>query len=122
MSAAKAVQLDNQKHLTNEQKEKLEELIIKFEGLFGGKVGTHDGIRISFQLKPDAVPHYVCLYNIPIALMEVTKNTIKMMFNEGVLERSNANIKWAAPTFAVAKKTAGVHIISNFRALNQWIK
>ena len=122
MSPKEVVELDNQKHLTGEQKSKLEALLTEVKGLFAGKVGTRDGIKVSFQLKPDAVPHYARPYNIPESLRGVTKNAIQMMCDEGILERTNEDSEWAAPTFAVPKKTAGVRIVSDFRALNRHIK
>ena len=45
-----------------------------------------------------------------------------MMCEQGILKRVDNNTAWAEPTFAVPKKNTRVRIVSDFRALNWWIK
>ena len=117
MGPAEIVQLDNQQYLNVWQKRQLESLLKEYEDLFQGKVGTHPGIKISFELKPDAKPYYTKPYSIPISLQAITKNAIQMMVSQGILQETREDTKWASPTFAVPKKTVGVQIVSDFRRL-----
>ena len=121
MGPAEIVKLDNQQHLNVWQKRQLESLLKEYEDLFQGKVGTRPGIKISFELKPDAKPYYAKPYSIPISLQAITKNAIQMMVSQGILQETREDTKWASPTFAVPKKTVGVQIVSDFRRLNNII-
>ena len=114
--------MDNQAHLTEKQKDQLAVVLTEMEELFEGVVGTREGIEIDFQLKQNAVPFYARPYSIPVALQEITRNAIEMMCEQDILEESHEDTEWAAPTFAVPKKTVGVRIVSDFRGLNKWIK
>ena len=122
MTGKEIANLPNQSHLNQEQKKQLTSLLEEMKEVFQGKVGNCEGIKVGFELKPNAKPRYIRQYSIPVLLEKVTKNTIYMMWEQGILKKVDENTAWAAPTFAVPKKTAGVRIVSNFRALNQWIK
>ena len=86
--------------------------------VFQGKVRTCNGIRVYFELNPNAVSKYSHPYSIPIALEQVTKNEINMMCEQGILKEVHKETEWDAPTFAVPKKIKGVQIVSDFCALN----
>lgn len=122
MTASEIVELENQAHLSKEEKRKLEQVLEEFGDLFKGKVGTRPGIKVAFELKQDARPFYSKPYSIPVSLQEVTKNAINMMVEQGILREARENTEWASPTFAVPKKTVGVRIVSDFRRLNGSIK
>ena len=85
MEAREIAHLDNQKHLNNEEKEKLEILLCEFNDLFEGRVGTYTDLEIEFELKPDAKPYYGRPYNIPVSQLLLYKAAIKEMVDNGVL-------------------------------------
>ena len=73
MSGEEVANLDNQGHLNKEQRNKLTALLEEMRKVLQEKVGTRNGIRVDFDLKPNAVPKYSRLYSIPVALEQVTK-------------------------------------------------
>lgn len=44
------------------------------------------------------------------------------MCDQGILREKREDTEWAAPTFVVPTKNAGLRIVSKFRQLNRWIK
>ena len=114
MTGKEITNLPNQSHLNKEQKQQLTDLLEEMKEVFQGKVGTCEGIEVDFKLKPNAEPRYSRPYSIPVSLEKVTKSAINMMCEQGILRKVDENTAWAAPTFAVPKKTAGVWIVSNF--------
>ena len=122
MTAKEIILLDNQQHLSNTQKEQMERLLKEFEDLFQGRVGNYRGNNIKFELKPGIQPFYSKPYSIPVSLLQLTKDAIQEMIEQGVLREAQEDTNWAAPTFCVPKKTKGVRVVSNFRALNRSIK
>ena len=122
MEAREIAHLDNQKHLNNEEKEKLEILLCEFNDLFEGRVGSYTDLKIEFELKHDAKPYYGKPYNIPVSQLPLCKAAIKEMVDNGVLIEVREDTEWAAQTFFIPKKTPGVCTVSDFRALNSMIK
>ena len=122
LTAAEIVVLDNQQHFTNIEKEGLQTFLEQFEDLFLGRVGNHQGTNIEFELKKDAKPFYAKPYNIPVALMDLTKQAIQEMIDNDFIMQMHDDTEWAAPTFCVPKKTKGVRVVSDFRALNRTMK
>jgi len=122
LDAKEIAYLDNQKHLNDKEKEKLEVVLREFNELFEGRVGTYTDLEIEFELKPNAKPYYGRPYNVPVSQLPLCKAAIKEMINNGVLREVHEDTEWAAPTFFVPKKTPGVRTVSDFRALNSMIK
>ena len=96
MSGEHVDNLENQRHLDEEQK-KLTALLEEMSKVFQGKVSTRDGIKVDFELKPNGIPKYSPPYLIPVALEQVTKNAITMMCEQGILKAVHKNTEWAAP-------------------------
>ena len=122
MTAKELIQLKNQQHLTNTQKEQLEGFLKEFEDLFQGKVGNYKGNNIKFELKPGTRPFYSKPYSIPVSFLQLTKDAIQDMIEQAVLREAPEDTNWAAPIFCVPKKTKGVRVVSDFPALNRSIK
>ena len=104
ISVNEIVNHDNQKSLTEEQKEQTSLLLENHKELFSGNVGTQKGITVGFKLKENARPYYSKPYGIPVSLREVTKKAISHMCEQGVLREAREDTEWAAPTFAVPQK------------------
>ena len=114
MTAKEMVNLDNQGHLKTKEKNLLEVFLGGFEDLFLGKVGNHKGMDVEFELEEGTKPFYARPYNIPVSLLDSTKEAIQEMIQNGVLKQIHEDTEWAAPTFCVPKKTTGVRVISDF--------
>jgi hypothetical protein len=109
-------------HLSPEKREDLFQILSKFEKLFKGKLGHYPHEKIHLDLQKGAVPKHQGAYPVPRANMEVFKNELDHLVRLlGVLEKTGRS-EWAAPTFLVPKKDGKVRWVSDFRALNKYIK
>jgi hypothetical protein len=108
-------------HLSPEKREDLFQVLSKFKKLFSGKLGHYPHEKIHLDLQEGAVPKHQRAYPVPKANMEVFKNELDNLVRHGVLERTGRS-EWAAPTFVVPKKDGKVRWVSDFRALNKFIK
>ena len=78
--------MTNQKHLLKEQKGNLTLLLEEMKEIFQVHVGTPQGIKIDFELCKDAKPKCIQLHSILVALKQVTKNVITMMWDQVILK------------------------------------
>ena len=96
-----------QKHLNEEQKNKLLALLQKFEGLFDGSLGTWKGDPYKIDLKPEAKPYHARPFPIPKAYEATLKLEVERLCKAGVLKKVNRS-EWGAPTFIIPKKDGSV--------------
>ena len=109
------------KHLDKAQQEKLLAVLRKYEKLFDGKLKKFSGEKIKLELQQGAVPHRSRAYQVPHAHMEVFRKELERLVKIGVLERAG-RAEWIAGTFIIPKKDSSVRWISDFRALNKYLR
>ncbi len=109
------------KHLSEDEQEKLEALLRKYETLFDGTVGTWNGTECKIELKEGAKPYHARAYPIPKIHTQTLKMEVERLVDMGILKKVNRS-EWAAPTFIIPKKDRTVRFISDFRELNKRIK
>ena len=106
--------VNNQPQLTNVQQELLFKLLLKYNNLFQGKLGTWKGPLINIEIKADAKPYHAKPFRIPQSIYPVLKKEVDRLVKNGVLS-PNPNSIWAAPSFAIPKKDGTIRFISDFR-------
>jgi len=111
---------EEQEELDASQRDKLGELLRKYEPLFDGQLGRWHGQEVKLELKPDAKPYHARAYNIPRCHLQTLKAEVDRLVTIGVLKKVNRS-EWAAPTFIIPKKDGSVRFISDFRELNKRI-
>ena len=107
-------------HLTKTQREQLKAVLVKYESLFSGKLGTWKGPPVDLKLKPGAKPYHARPFPVPKVHEKTFRKEVDRLCELGVLRRLNDS-EWAAPTFIIPKKDNSVRFISDFRELNKWI-
>ena len=112
--------VSQQTQLSNDEKQKLYQLLVKFTGLFDGTLGKYTGSPVELKLKRDAEPYHARAFPIPRVHLETLKLEVDRLCKIGVLKRVNRS-RWAAPTFIIPKKDKTVRFISDFRELNKRI-
>ncbi len=113
--------VESQEHLSEEEKGKLLDLLLKYEDLFDGTLGawTHPDYKI--ELKEGVKPYHARSFPVPKVHYETLKKEVERLCKVGVLKRVNRS-EWAAPTFIIPKKDGKVRFVSDFRELNKRIK
>jgi len=111
----------DQSHLTPEERDQLEALLLKYKPLFDGTLGawTHDEYHL--ELKEGAQPYHARAFPVPKVHYETLYKEVMRLCEVGVLKRVNRS-EWAAPTFIIPKKDGKVRFVSDFRELNKRIK
>ena len=107
-----------QKYNNNE----LLKLLLKFEELFDGTLGTWKTDPVHFKLKLDVKLICSRLYPVPKVHKEIFKKEVEILILLGLLILANDS-EWGAPYFAQPKpKSNWVRFISDFRNLNKQLK
>lgn len=109
------------KHLTLAQQEKLQQVMETFELLFNNELGHYHGEKIHLELEIDAIPVHQKAYSVPKAYEDAFKRELMHLVRIGVL-RPCGPTEWAAPSFIIPKKDGRVRWLTDFRALNRWLK
>ena len=112
---------DKSEALTNEQKESLHSLLLKYEDLFDGTLGTWQTEPIELELKPEAKPYHGKPYPVPHSQEKKLKQEVEFLCDLKVLRKIN-NSKWAAPMFVIPKPDGTLRSLADFRELNKRIK
>ena len=112
---------DEAEHLPQDERDKLHELLKRYEDLFDGTLGHWNDVEYKIDLKPDVEPYHARSYPIPHKYVETLKMEVERLCEIGVLKKVNRS-EWAAPTFIVPKKDGSVRFISDFRELNKRIR
>ena len=113
--------VNDNKHLTDEERDALHSLLVKYEFLFDGTLGHWNTRPVDIELQDDAKPYHAKPYPVPRAYEAVFKKEVARLCKLGVLKKVNRS-EWAAPTFIQPKKNGTVRFLSDFRKLNQRIK
>ncbi len=108
-------------HLDDEEKAKLQSLLLKYETLFDGSLGRWKGETYKIELKPGAEPYHARAYPVPKAYEQTLRLEVERLVKAGVLKKVNRS-EWAAPSFIIPKKDKTVRFITDFRELNKRIK
>ncbi|GAX22752.1 putative transposase [Fistulifera solaris] len=108
-------------YLTQEEKHRLTQVLIRCELLFGGGLGTLNIPPVHLELQEGATPYHSRAFPIPQSLYETTKKEINRLTEIDVFEKNHES-EWAAPTFVQPKKTGDVRILTDFRRLNEALK
>jgi hypothetical protein len=96
-------------------------LLLRYEDLFDGALGTWNGPPAALKLKKDAAPHFARPFSAPRVHERTFKIETDRLIKLGVLKWTKAN-EWAAPTFATPKKDGRVRFTSDFCKLNEWLR
>jgi gag-polyprotein putative aspartyl protease len=78
-----------QTHLSQDERDKLEKLLNKYDDLFDGTLGrwTHPDYKL--ELKPDVKPYHAKAFPVPKVHMETLKKEVERLCKVGVLTRVN---------------------------------
>ena len=109
------------KHLNEEQRIKLYQLLMKYENVFDGTLGEWKTDPVDFELVDGATPHSQRHYPVPHLYKTTFKKELDRLVKLGVLEKVQQS-EWGSPTFIVPKKDNKVRFVSDFRRLNQKLK
>eukprot|EP00977_Amphora_coffeiformis_P021539 scaffold9447_cov94-Amphora_coffeaeformis.AAC.1 len=112
--------VQDQTHLTMEQRNDLHRALAQFEQLFSGRLGQYPHKKFHLELKPNAVPFHSKPYQVPRLHLPTFKKELDRLVEIKVLRKAGAT-KWAAGTFIIPKKDGKVRWVSDFRKLNEWI-
>jgi hypothetical protein len=101
-------------HISIKERTALLKLLLRYEDLFDGTLGTWNGPEIDLKVTKDAVPYFAK----PFPVTQIHERTLKIEIDRlvklGVLKWTKAR-DWAAPTFIIPKKDGSVNFISDFR-------
>ena len=107
-----------QKHLNNQQRIDLKNILKEYPHLFNGKLKKYTGRKVSLMLKPDAQPVQSRAYKIPFIHRKLFLEELGKLIEQDVLEKTERNL-WSAPTFLIPKKDGRVRWVSDLRILNK---
>ena len=105
-------------HLSTKRREAILNLLLQYEDLFDGTLGTFHTKPVHLELKKDAVPKHHKAFPVAKIHEETLKKELDRLCKLGVLKK-NSDSTWAAPTFIIPKKNGTVRFISDFRYLNK---
>lgn len=114
--------VDQQQHLTPEQRSDLLVVLQKYDTLFDGTLGKYPKRQFHIELKDNAVPYH-CKgpYSVPRFNLGVLKDELDRQCAIGVLERVYES-EWGMPLLVIPKKDGAIRTIDDFRELNKFIK
>ena len=98
---------------------------VDYPNLFKGQIGRLKDIEVLIATDPTIRPIQVPPYPIPLPLMDMTKEKVMKMWDDGIIEPVEGKLTWLSPMHVVpkidpvTKTTVGVRITSNNKALNK---
>ena len=113
--------VEQQAHLTPEQKNDLRALLEKYKKLFDGTLGVYPHKQFHIDLEPDAKPKFSRPYAVPHVHLETFKKELKHLVKLGVLSKQGSS-SWASPTFIIPNKVGRVRWVSDICELNKVIR
>lgn len=113
--------VNQQTHLTADERDQLQRTLFDFQDLFQGKRGEFIGKPIELELLPGSKPFYGKPFSIPKAYQQITKDEVARLKSIGLFTKVVSS-KLAAPTFIIPKKNNNVRGITDFRGLNKCLK
>ena len=112
----------NTEHLSEDDKNNLENSMPQFEGLLQRAIGNYKEMEVTFEVDKTKTPYHTKPYRIPITHVSLMKRVINEIIRKNSLAAYNGASEWVALTFGVPKKNDGVRTVTNFRKLNEAIK
>ena len=79
-------------------------MLIDFEDLFDGTLGTLNCDPVAVDVKPDATSYHAKPYGVPQTHIETVKKEVKRLVELCVFERDYES-PWASPCFIRQRKT-----------------
>ena len=113
--------MQQQHHLSTQQKEKLRRVLEQYPQLTDGKLGHYKHKKVHIELDKDAKPFHSRPYAVPKVNEDAFLKELNHLVEIGVL-RPCGPTEWGSPTFIIPKKDGRVRWISDFRELNKVIK
>ena len=107
--------------MSNEDQQKLLQLLLEYEGLFDGTLGDFKTDPISLDIKPGEKLAYTLPYSVPKVHEIVFKKELEQLVKLGVLEKDNDS-PWASPAFIIPKKNGMVWFLTDLYKVNAKIK
>ena len=102
------------KHLSQTDQNKLLELLQDFEELFDGTLGDWRTEPVSFEVKDGVKPYRGRAFPVPKVHKETLIKEVERLCKLGVLRREYDS-EWASPSFIVPKKDRTVCFLTDFR-------
>ena len=104
-------------HLDLMQGSILHSLLLKYESIFEGTLGTMPGAPYIIPICQDAKPFASRPFNIPQVPVATVKTEINRLIKIGVIT-PDVDSPWASPCFIIPKKDGTVRFLTDFRRLN----
>ena len=79
--------VSQQAQLSNDEKQKLYQLLAKFTSLFDGTLGKYTGSPVELKLKKDAEPYHARAFPVPRVHLETLKMEVDRLCKIGELPR-----------------------------------
>lgn len=113
--------VDEQSHLSEEQRSQLCELLSKHTKLFSGKLGRYPHRKFHIDLKPGTTPYHCKRpYPIPASLRPIVKQELDRQCEIGVLEKVYESL-WGHPMLCIPKKDGAIRTVDDMRELNKCV-
>ncbi len=109
-------------HLKPIERDMLLKLLLKFEHLFDGSLGTWNTEPVDLHLKdPNAPPFHARPYPVPQSEERKLREEVKRLVEKGVLRRINHS-EWASPMFTILKPDGTLRSLADLREINKRIR
>jgi len=109
-------------HISTPDKKRLHSLLMKYENLFDGTLGTWKTDPVQLELKdPEAKPYHAKPYPVPQAHEQALREEIARLVEYGVLRKVNRS-EWASPMFTIRKLDMTLRTLADLRELNKRIR
>jgi len=105
--------VEENSHLTPDQKHQLHSVLTKLTDLFDGTLGKWNMGVYDIELRPEATPYHTKPYPIPYSRLHTLKLEVERLVQAGVLRKVNRS-EWGAPSFIIPKKTDQVESLPTF--------
>ena len=113
---------ENCSHLSPDQQLDLVAILKKHEKLFDGTFGHYPHSKMHIAMMPDAKPVYRRHYPVAETRKATFKKELDHLEKIDVLSKCQEPTCWCMPTFAIAEKDDRIHIVSDLRELNKYVK
>ena len=92
----------------------LDELLTKYESVFGDKIGKVKGMKANLTFKEDPKPVFCKARTIPFALTPKVEEELDKLEGMGIISKLNTS-EWATPVVPVVKKNGKVCLCGDFK-------